>query len=243
MGVAAASVSQAAGSCFMSVISAAEQGVPLVAEVGTLYTTCKTGASSACADGITALVGTLGKLEGKVTQAVGDCGAGSEGCTTGLGKIGDDISKLSDLAKGMGADCAKDKESCLADAGKLVPAVKPLAADIEGAARDCAGHTSYDWCDCGAGSSHVDVWDPNHPEDKHRVKIGGWTPITWKSPVSDIKWVCDGMSVTQSAHMPAHASWRVSFTNERKTICFPHPKSSGRIEWDSSGNTTDSVIV
>jgi len=234
-----------AGTCFGDMIAAAEEAVPIVAEVTTLVASCKKGGSD-CTAGVVTLIGSLSKLEESITQAVGDCGVATASCTSAVKKIGDDISKMDDVAKKMQVDCVDANAKCISDGAALATAALPIVADMTAASRACPKTTSYDWCDCGKGTNWVDVWDPNHPEDKHRIPVGGWTPIEWQNPVSEISWVCDGMSDNQRANLPVGASWRVSFTTGKKTICRHPGEASGRIEWDSapkSANATVDVVI
>lgn len=235
-----------AGTCFGDVIAAAEVGVPIVAEVTTLVASCKGDDKKTCISGVVALIGSLNKLEESITQAVGDCGGATATCTTAVKKIGDDIGKMDDVAKKMQVDCVDSTTKCISDGAALAEAALPIAADIAAASTSCPKTTSYDWCDCGKGTNWVDVWDPNHPEDKHRIPVGGWTPVEWQNPVSEISWVCDGMSDNQKANLPVGASWRVSFTTGKKTVCMHPGEASGRIEWDSapkSANATVDVVI
>merc|ERR1711957_861461 len=170
---------------------------------------------------------------------MGDCCHATPACISAVKKIGDDVSKMDVVAKKMEADCPTSVTKCISDGKDLIVAALPLAKGIQAASRACASSKSYDWCDCGKGTNWVDVWDPSHPEDKHRITVGGWTPITWQNPVSEISWVCDGMSDNQKANMPAHSSWRVSFTTESKKLCKHNDHASGRIEWDSDPNSAN----
>ena len=83
----------------------------------------------------------------------------------------------------------------------------------------------------------MDVWDPNNPDEKHRIETGNPQTIDWGKYVPTFNWICDGMpDNTQTSSINGDtSSLYVLFYSETKGLCLPFGKTSGRISWETSG--------
>ena len=96
---------------------------------------------------------------------------------------------------------------------------------------------TQDWCDCGAGTQWVDVWDPNDPDDKHRINTAKPETIIWPNYVLKVNWQCDGQSTIGTTAIDSNTKeWYVDLHSENKVACLSFGgTNSGRLAWGSPG--------
>jgi len=225
--------------CFMDLILSAKEAIPIGLDAAKLAASCEDD-PPVCVSSVIGLLDHLGSLEVDIAGAVGDCGHASPACIKAVQGVGQNIHNIASTINGFKSMCVLHPTQCLPKIKAILPEIENIPETIQHASRGCAGRTSYDWCDCGKGTQWIDVWDPSNPSDRHRISVGGWAPIKWQKPVSEISWVCDGMGDNQKANLPSSQAWRMSFTVQSKQCGFSH-KNSGRIEWDSAGVDSDGV--
>ena len=93
---------------------------------------------------------------------------------------------------------------------------------------------TLDWCDCGTGKHWVDIWDPNNPDDKHRIDTANPETINWPNHMPEVKWQCDGQSTIGTTALDSNPKgWYVYLHTKRKP--FPCSANSGRLEWATPG--------
>ena len=107
-----------------------------------------------------------------------------------------------------------------------------LAAPTENDPHD----NTQDWCDCGTGLHYVDVWDPNNPDEKHRIASANPETIMWPNYVPEINWQCDEQSTIGRSRLDGDTKeWYVNLHTETKFPCPPFGKDSGRLAWSTPG--------
>jgi len=106
--------------------------------------------------------------------------------------------------------------------------------------------TSYDWCDCGQGLASLDVWPEDDESQRVTVQAASVRWLEWKTPVSKVHWVCNGMSDVQRTLMDqATKVWSVQLYGEEKygSIFSKCKKQTGRVRWNSWDSTSYKTSV